>query len=134
MSVECSCERHGYCARRGHHLTAIHWQRCQAGDVERLDAIYAEIDHRRESRGRQVQSPEVLRPTAVAQAVPLEQWPKWASILGRYRKPGESGVGDTAQRITAQFGGEWWKWLSAKLGIPCGCASRQRRWNTSYRY
>lgn len=136
MSVECecSCEHHGYCERRQQYLTSIHWQRCQSGEVERLDEIYAEISRRRVARGQPVQSPDIMPPTERLQPVPQSEWPLWAQILYRYRRSEDSGIGDTAQRLAARFGGEWWKWLSAKLGIPCGCSSRQRRWNVLYPY
>lgn len=60
--------------------------------------------------------------------------PKWVKILKRLRKPADKGVGDTAQRIAAKFGGERYKALSKRLGMPCGCTSRQSEWNKLYPY
>lgn len=61
-------------------------------------------------------------------------WPAWAKWVARFRKPGEVGVGDTVQRIAARFGGEKFKRLSKRIGLPCGCTERQADWNRLYPY
>jgi hypothetical protein len=65
---------------------------------------------------------------------PKSRWPFWAIALARYKQPTDAGVGDTAKRVFARLGGEGYKWLSAKLGMPCGCTERQAEWNKHYPY
>ena len=61
-------------------------------------------------------------------------WPAWALSLKRLRKNGETGVGDTAQRVASWFGGEYFKAFSKKIGMPCECTNRQNNWNKQYPY
>lgn len=63
-----------------------------------------------------------------------DAWPLWARVMSRYRHTDDIGVGDTVKRVANRLGGEGLKWLSAKLGIPCGCTERQTRWNATYPY
>ena len=62
------------------------------------------------------------------------QWPRWAITLKRLRTDADKGVGDTAQRIAAKFGGERYKRLTKRLDMPCGCSERQDEWNRLYPY
>ena len=71
-------------------------------------------------------------PTITAQ--PRHKWPAWATAIARFSKTQDSGVGDTAQRIAAKFGGEQFKTFAKTLGMPCGCTERQQDWNTRYPY
>lgn len=41
--MKCECLIAGFCERRQHNLTALHWSKCQAGHVEMLDKIYAQL-------------------------------------------------------------------------------------------
>ena len=66
--------------------------------------------------------------------VALEHWPVWALAIKRLRKDSDTGVGDTVQRVAAWFGGEYFKSFAARIGIPCGCSSRQSEWNQLYPY
>ena len=66
--------------------------------------------------------------------VPLDQWPMWALRLSRRRKPGDAGVGDTAQRKYARWGGEIYKRFMRKIGKSCGCNAAQASWNAMYPY
>ena len=66
--------------------------------------------------------------------VTREFWPGWATAIERYRRGDDTGVGDTAKRIFARLGGEVFKWLAEKLGMPCGCSERQAEWNRLYPY
>ncbi len=50
------------------------------------------------------------------------------------RNNADKGVGDTAQRIAAKLGGERYKRLTKRLGMPCGCSERQDEWNRLYPY
>lgn len=66
---------------------------------------------------------------------PAEQPPAaWVALVRRLRKPEDRGVGDTVQRLASWLGGEQFKKLSQKLGIPCGCTQRQAEWNERWRY
>ncbi len=61
-------------------------------------------------------------------------WPKWARIVKRFRSPADEGVGDTVQRYAATVGGEVFKRVASRIGMPCGCSDRQKEWNRLYRY
>jgi hypothetical protein len=75
------------------------------------------------------------RPVKLNQTpVAPKDWPFWAWSLKWMRNPSDHGVGDTAQRIAAKVGGEAYKKLTQRLGMPCGCSSRQEDWNTHYPY
>lgn len=67
-------------------------------------------------------------------AIPKEDWPKWAKLIARYRKPGHEGVGDTFEYIADKVGGRQIKAWSKRLRIPCGCGGRKRKFNTQYPY
>lgn len=72
-----------------------------------------------------VPRPKIVEPKA---------WPDWAAAWARIAKHQDAGVGDTAQRFYASFGGEWFKLFAKKIGMPCRCSERQAEWNTSYPY
>ena len=77
------------------------------------------------------------RPVQLARDVtPVDpkDWPFWAWSLKWMRNLSDNGVGDTAQRIAAKVGGEAYKKLTQRLGMPCGCSTRQEDWNTHYPY
>lgn len=46
----CECEKSGWCERRKIHVNPVHWKACQAGQVERVDGIYATIAAERSAR------------------------------------------------------------------------------------
>lgn len=66
--------------------------------------------------------------------VSRDKWPFWAWSLKWMRTKADKGVGDTAQRLAAMMGGEQFKKLAEKIGLPCGCTERQAEWNRSYPY
>lgn len=70
----------------------------------------------------------------LADPVPVNEWPKWATWSATQRKPEDTGVGDTVRWMLAGFGGEVIKGLLASFGIPCGCEERQAEWNQKYPY
>ena len=43
-SMECSCPISGFCERRRRVMSSVHHRKCQAGMVEHLDQLYAQID------------------------------------------------------------------------------------------
>lgn len=50
------------------------------------------------------------------------------------KKPNDSGLGDTVERIFAKFGGTQFKWVMDKLGVNCGCEDRKNYLNRVYPY
>lgn len=62
------------------------------------------------------------------------EWPRWAKLIRMLRTKADAGIGDTAQRIAAKFGGERFKALSKRIGMPCACTGRQEEWNRLYPY
>ena len=65
---------------------------------------------------------------------PARKMPLWVRALRWLRTQDDRGVGDTAQRIAAKFGGERFKRFSKKVGLPCACAKRQDAWNARWPY
>ena len=60
--------------------------------------------------------------------------PYWVSALSIFRSPEDTGPGDTAKRLLAEVGGEKFKALTAKMGLPCKCDERQAEWNANWPY
>lgn len=87
-----------------------------------------------EVSGPKFVAPRPAEPARDLGPVDPKDWPFWAWSLKWLRRQGDSGVGDTAQRIAAKLGGEAYKKLSQRLGMPCGCSSRQADWNIKYNY
>jgi len=54
--------------------------------------------------------------------------------ISRQRIPSDTGVGDTVERILSKMGGDQFKWVMARLGVDCGCGSRQEWLNRVYPY
>jgi len=54
--------------------------------------------------------------------------------ISRQRIPSDTGVGDTVERILAKMGGDQFKWVMKRLGVDCGCGSRQEWLNRVYPY
>lgn len=48
--MKCECAASGWCERRKIHVNKVHWQACQAGQVERVDHVYATIAASRAGR------------------------------------------------------------------------------------
>jgi hypothetical protein len=79
----------------------------------------------------------VNRPAASipVKPIPRSEWPRPVRALAVLAKPGESGVGDTAQRLIGHMGGEAMKRLYVELvGRDCGCNARRERLNLLYPY
>lgn len=60
--------------------------------------------------------------------------PAWVRLVAYFRLPEDAGIGDTVARYAAMLGGEQFKALSKKIGLPCGCTERQAEWNAKYPY
>lgn len=54
--------------------------------------------------------------------------PRWILLLKRLSTPIDRGAGDTVARLLGRFGERFKSW-SKKIGMPCGCATRQDDWN-----
>lgn len=61
-------------------------------------------------------------------------WPRWARLVARLRRTTDRGVGDTIQRLAARIGGERYKALRDRLGVPCACVATQDALNVEYPY
>jgi len=80
---------------------------------------------------------DTLKDKIVANSSPISadpydqsKWPLMIRVIVETAKPGDAGVGDTAQRIAAKLGGEIFK----KLVPGCGCDDRQKWLNERYPY
>jgi hypothetical protein len=65
---------------------------------------------------------------------PTSTWPLLIRGIARQRIASDIGVGDTIQRILSKMGGAQFEWVMKRLGIDCGCGSRQDWLNAAYRY
>jgi hypothetical protein len=84
------------------------------------------------------QDNEIIRSLAALFDLPPlskpEDWPLLIRGISRQRIPSDTGVGDTVERILAKMGGDQFKWVMARLGVDCGCGSRQEWLNRVYPY
>lgn len=58
--------------------------------------------------------------------------PKWVRLFRILSIDADIGLGATAKRVAAKFGGERYKAWATRIGIPCGCADREQEWNRLY--
>ena len=66
---------------------------------------------------------------------PPRVWPKWATELKSQSLPGETGVGDTAERIIGPLGGTGFKEFYLKAtGSNCNCTVRREGLNREFPY
>lgn len=73
--------------------------------------------------------------TSAIQAVPEGARPAWVGIVSMFRKAGDAGVGDTAERMLAKVGGTLFKqWFKQTAGRECGCKGRADILNARYPY
>ena len=62
-------------------------------------------------------------------------WPQWALDLEAQSVAGETGVGDTAERILGPLGGDGFKaFFKATTGKDCGCTVRKEGLNREFPY
>lgn len=61
-------------------------------------------------------------------------WPLLIRGIARRRIDSDQGVGDTVKRILTKVGGDQFEWVMKRLGIDCGCGSRQAWLNARYPY
>jgi hypothetical protein len=131
MNERCVGCTNNWCEVRQVHLNKIHFDRCQAGkSVEHIDNLYETIKQKRESR----KTGKIKIVIASSNEPTTSKPPRWLKYVRFFRSPEDRGAGDTVQRIAAKFGGERFKKFAKKMGIPCGCTSRQDRWNKQYPY
>jgi hypothetical protein len=65
---------------------------------------------------------------------PTSPWPLLIRGIARQRIASDIGVGDTIHRVLGKMGGTQFEWVMKRLGIDCGCGSRQDWLNSVYRY
>lgn len=67
--------------------------------------------------------------------MPMEEWPMWAKLLARHRHDGETGLGDTLERLFAKLGADKLaKIYERYVGKPCGCRDRKQWLNQRFGY
>lgn len=68
-------------------------------------------------------------------ALPPEQWPVWATTIGRLRTGVDAGVGDTIARlIGAETSAAIKRFIKSVAGVDCGCEARRGTFNALYPY
>ncbi len=76
--------------------------------------------------------------TAIVRApdlVPKDKWPSWAKAMALVKNAEDTGVGDTVARLIGPATSDAFKrWHFVVFGRACGCAERQKLWNTTYPY
>ena len=53
LQNECQCAAAGWCERRKANVAPLHWQKCQAGNVEMMDLLYADLQKKMDSLRRE---------------------------------------------------------------------------------
>jgi hypothetical protein len=83
-----------------------------------------------------VQVNVVARPSTLTRIVTkIARNERMAARITRRRRPGETGVGDTLERIIAAKGGDFFKKAYKKLmGRSCGCGDAKARLNREFPY
>jgi hypothetical protein len=70
--------------------------------------------------------------------LPNGEWPDWARQLAQHAQPGDTGLGDVAERVIGPFGSDafklWWAEVNPDgvFGKTCKCASWKPRWNWAF--
>jgi hypothetical protein len=68
-------------------------------------------------------------------AVSFSDWPVWAKALGKLKRDGEKGVGDTIERIIGAETSDLYKsWYRKIFGRDCNCIGRKEKFNETYPY
>lgn len=63
--------------------------------------------------------------------MPPTRFIKW---VAKQRRFGETGPGDTFERIAKKYGADELSKLLKSLGIDCGCDKRKEDWNRTWPY
>jgi hypothetical protein len=100
--------------------------------VLKLADVPVVFHNRGKIRGSWIEMPENWE--GVMPSPPAHEWPAWAKTLDMAKIAGETGVGDTAERIFGRIGGNQFKAATKLLGIKCGCGARKEDWNRRFRY
>lgn len=61
-------------------------------------------------------------------------WPAWAKAIASQKRDGETGVGDTAERVIGPFGPLFKAAFKKLFEKDCGCNARKELWNLQYPY
>jgi hypothetical protein len=81
--------------------------------------------------------PVIMAPAQTSRLppVPITEWPLWARALARFRRPTDTGLGDTIVHVIGDTRSEKFKrWFQRKFGRTCGCTERQRWLNRKFSY
>jgi len=112
---ECTCSERGWCPLLGIHTTEQLRRVCRNNheNVKRIPTAIIES--------------RVKQPVKADKPIP-----RWVRLLQRLSTPDDIGLGATAKRLASKFGGERFKKLTKKLGMPCKCGDREKEWNRIY--
>jgi hypothetical protein len=59
----------------------------------------------------------------------------WVRAIARFRRDGDTGIGDTIVHLLGDTRSEKFKkWFARKFGRSCGCVERQRWLNRRFPY
>lgn len=82
-----------------------------------------------------IPSPPHHEPVAKLTQKDLERdWPLFITGLSWLRTKDDKGIGDTVKHALSYMGGTQFEWVMKRLGIDCGCGSRQDWLNARYPY
>lgn len=126
--TKCQCPAAGFCERHKVAKTA-HWHKlCQTrqnyfqawedghGPGQTQDPQKTKEAQRRKRMEKKLEQSRLI------------SWVKWL------RKPEDTGVGDTVERLLAKVGGRQIKQLIEGLVGSCGCTNRQKWLNRKFPY
>lgn len=71
-------------------------------------------------------------PKVISEKVARKTTNRWVRYLSLLSKPEDIGLGATAKRLFAKFGGERFRVWAQRIGLPCGCTEREDEWNRQY--
>lgn len=126
MRFELSSLLNHPCPNIWHDLTAV--GRLDGATLEVDDAIAQRILAR-------CASPVEPVPIMASGANSVMEWPRWAKLMARQRRPGEIGVGDTLERMFARLGANTLTLIYERYaGKSCGCKNRKDWLNRRYGY
>jgi hypothetical protein len=81
---------------------------------------------------RPKKTPEEIAAKKAKQAERQKHLPRVIRFLESRKQTGDTGAGDTVERLLASVGGRKFKRLMKWLGAPCGCEDRQKWLNEKW--
>ena len=74
-------------------------------------------------------------PRAESITVQPAEWPWWAKAIALLKKDGDSGVGDTVERVIGPANSAAFQaWYLATFKKSCRCSQRKAEWNARFKY